>query len=144
MGGFDENLFAYLEDVDLVLRMRLEGGRCRLAPDACGAHEHSGTLQSGSARKDYLMGFGRGYMLRKWSVLTARRLPPVLIRELVICAGQAAVDRNLAGVRGRAHGLRSAPAPRPYPAQALGHPAPTLGSTLARRWRRRARVRAAA
>ena len=90
VGGFDENLFAYLEDVDLVLRMRLDGGRCRLAPDARGVHEHSGTLQSGSARKDYLMGFGRGYMLRKWGVLTARRLPPVLIRELVICAGQAA------------------------------------------------------
>lgn len=144
VGGFDDNLFAYLEDVDLVLRMLLDGGRCRLAPEACGSHEHSGTLQSGSARKDYLMGFGRGYMLRKWSVLTARRLPAVLVRELVICAGQAVVDRNLAGVRGRVRGLRSSPEPRPYPSEALRHPAPTLGSTLARRWRRRARVRAAA
>ena len=33
-GGFDENLFAYWEDVDLVLRMRLEGARCALARDA--------------------------------------------------------------------------------------------------------------
>jgi hypothetical protein len=144
VGGFDENLFAYLEDVDLVLRMRLDGGRCRLAPNARGVHEHSGTFKSGSARKDYLMGFGRGYMLRKWSVLTARRLPSVLVRELVICAGQAVVDRNLAGVRGRVRGWRASPAPRPYPSEALHHPAPTLGSTLARRWRRRARMRAAA
>ena len=33
-GGFDEKLFAYWEDVDLVLRMRLEGARCALARDA--------------------------------------------------------------------------------------------------------------
>ena len=75
VGGFDENLFAYLEDVDLVLRMRLDGGSCRLAADARGVHEHSSTLRSGSASKDYLMGFGRGYMLRKWGVLSAGRLP---------------------------------------------------------------------
>jgi N-acetylglucosaminyl-diphospho-decaprenol L-rhamnosyltransferase len=143
VGGFDENLFAYLEDVDLVLRMRLDGGSCRLAADARGVHEHSSTLQSGSASKDYLMGFGRGYMLRKWGVLSAGRLPSVLARELAICAGQAVVDRNLAGVRGRVQGLRSSPAREPYPSPALPRSTPTLASTLTRRWRRRARLRAA-
>ena len=69
VGGFDETLFAYWEDVDLVLRMRLAGQRCALAPDARGTHAHSATLGSGSARKNYLMGFGRGYVLRKWGVL---------------------------------------------------------------------------
>ena len=59
------------------------GGRCRLATDARGTHEHSATLGPGSARKDYLIGYGRGYMLRKWGVLTPRRLPGVLARELV-------------------------------------------------------------
>src|SRR3954451_19852327 len=119
VGGFDENMFAYVEDVDLVLRLRLEGGRCRLAPAARGVHEHSSTLGSGSARKDYLMGFGRGYVLRKWSVLSPRRLVSVLARELAICAGQAVMDRNLAGVRGRIDGLRGSPARQPYPAGAL-------------------------
>jgi GT2 family glycosyltransferase len=47
VGGFDENLFAYLEDVDLVLRMRLDGGSCRLAADARGVHEHSSTSSRG-------------------------------------------------------------------------------------------------
>jgi GT2 family glycosyltransferase len=141
LGGFDENLFVYLEDVDLVLRMRREGGRCRLAPGAGGVHWHSSTLEPGSARKDYLMGFGRGYLLRKWGVLTLRRLPSVLARELAICAGQALVDRNLAGVRGRVTGLRSSPTPQPYPSEALPSSTPTLASTLARRWRRRARLR---
>ena len=87
VGGFDERLFAYWEDVDLVLRLRRLGLRCALAPTARGDHEHSATLGSGSARKNYLMGYGRGYLLRKWGVLTPRRLPAVLARELALCAG---------------------------------------------------------
>jgi GT2 family glycosyltransferase len=69
VGGFDENLFAYQEDVDLMLRLLRAGGRCALARRAIGTHEHSATLGSGSSRKNYLMGFGRGYLLRKWSVV---------------------------------------------------------------------------
>ena len=51
-GGFDENLFAYWEDVDLVLRMRLEGARCALARDATGVHHHSATLGLGLAAQE--------------------------------------------------------------------------------------------
>jgi len=142
-GGFDENLFAYLEDVDLALRLRMGGASCSLAADARGTHEHSGTLGSGSARKDYLMGYGRGYLLRKWSVLTPRRIPGVLARELTWIAGQTLVDRNLGGVRGRASGLRAARRAEPYPAEALSNP-PSLAATLRRRWRRRARLRRSA
>jgi N-acetylglucosaminyl-diphospho-decaprenol L-rhamnosyltransferase len=140
-GGFDERLFAYWEDVDLVLRLRRAGGICRLAPEARGIHLHSATLGSGSARKDYLVGYGRGYVLRKWGVLSARRLPSVLVRDLVLSAGQAVVDRNLGGARGRLAGLRAPVAGRAYPAAELSPDPPTLGSTLRRRWRRRARLR---
>src|SRR4051812_41303124 len=48
-GGFDEALFAYWEDVDLMLRLRLDGARCALVPKARAVHEHSATLGSGSA-----------------------------------------------------------------------------------------------
>ena len=142
-GGFDERLFAYWEDVDLVLRLRRAGGRCRLAPHARGTHEHSATLGSGSASKDYLVGYGRGYVLRKWGVVRPRRLPGVLARELVLSAGQVAIDRNLGAVRGRLRGLAAAGAAdrEPYPGpEALPDP-PSLAATLGRRWRRRSRLR---
>jgi N-acetylglucosaminyl-diphospho-decaprenol L-rhamnosyltransferase len=146
-GGFDENLFAYQEDVDLVLRMRLAGGRCRLSTDARGFHEHSSTLGSGSARKDYLMGFGRGYLLRKWGVLrTPRRAATALAADAVICAGQAAIDRNLAGVRGRVRGYRAAAPAYPYPGAIIDgqRHVPGLVADLRRRARRRRKIARAA
>jgi N-acetylglucosaminyl-diphospho-decaprenol L-rhamnosyltransferase len=144
VGGFDEALFAYGEDVDLALRIREAGGRCALARGALGTHEHSATLGWGSARKDYLMGFGRGYVLRKWSVATPRRLPGILVREAVVCAGQAITDRNLGGIRGRLRGYSRARPSHPYP----NHVAAEGGGdhaarTLWRRARRRARMRRA-
>jgi GT2 family glycosyltransferase/glycosyltransferase involved in cell wall biosynthesis len=144
VGGFDERLFAYWEDVDLVLRLRRLGLRCVLAPDALGDHEHSATLGSGSARKNYLMGYGRGYVLRKWGVLDGRRTGSVLVREAVLCAGQAVFDRNVSGVRGRVRGYREAPATERYP-DALGLRTAHGGvvGNLARRARRRSRLRGA-
>ena len=140
-GGFDENLFAYLEDVDLVLRLRREGGTCRLATAARGTHEHSTTLGVGSRRKDYLMGYGRGYLLRKWSVISPQRVPGVIARELVFSAGQAIIDRNLGGVQGRIHGLRAGRRVEPYPPASVVPDPTSFLATLGRRWRRRARQR---
>jgi GT2 family glycosyltransferase len=140
-GGFDEALFAYGEDVDLVLRLRRAGGACRLAKDATGLHEHSATLGSGSARKDYLMGYGRGYLLRKWGVLAPHRAPSVLARELTWVVGQAIVDRNLGGLRGRVNGLRAGGPREPYPPAEMLPDPPPLTASLGRRWRRRARLR---
>ena len=114
---------------------------CRLAKDARGVHEHSATLGPGSPRKDYLAGFGRGYLLRKWSVVSARRLPAVLLREIGQAAVQSAMDRNLGPVRGRVNGLRAGRPSESYPSpEVLGSP-PSLWSTVRRRWRRRARLR---
>ena len=141
-GGFDERLFAYWEDVDLVLRLLREGARCALAREALGTHEHSATLGSGSARKNYLMGFGRGYVLRKWRVLRSpSRAAGVLARDGALCAGQAVIDRNLAGLRGRVHGYRAAQPTESFPDGALTARAPGPLATLRRRAARRARLR---
>ena len=141
-GGFDEALFAYWEDVDLVLRLRRAGYTCRLAADARGTHEHSASFRSGSARKNYLTGFGRGYVLRKWGVMSPRRVPAVIARDAVVCAGQALLDRNLSGVRGRVRGWRAARPAAEYPADLPLGQAPTALGTLRRRRARRARLRA--
>jgi GT2 family glycosyltransferase len=140
-GGFDEALFAYWEDVDLVLRLRLDGARCALVPEARAVHEHSATLGSGSARKNYLTGFGRGYVFRKWSGPSARRLPRAVAYDLLVCAGQAVVDRNLAGLRGRAAGFRAAAdaARYDFPLDAVSGGG--MAETLRRRLSRRARLR---
>jgi GT2 family glycosyltransferase len=146
VGGFDERLFAYWEDVDLALRMRRRGWRCGLAVDALGTHAHSATLGSGSERKNYLMGFGRGYVLRKWGVMRSpRRAAAVVARDIVICAGQIAIDRNAAGLRGRVNGFRAAP-PGRYPAGVDLGPTPPGGlvTNLRRRAARRSRMRRAA
>lgn len=142
-GGFDERLFAYWEDVDLVLRLRRAGHGCVVAADAQGVHQHSATLRSGSARKNYLMGFGRGYVLRKWNVLTPGRTLPVALHEAIICAGQLAVDRTATGIAGRIRGWAAAQPTEPYPAELLAREGTNHGliAELARRARRRAGLR---
>jgi N-acetylglucosaminyl-diphospho-decaprenol L-rhamnosyltransferase len=142
-GGFDERLFAYGEDVDLVLRLAGGGGRCGLASGARGTHEHSATLGSGSREKNYLTGFGSGYVLRKWSVLgSPRRAVPALLQAGILCAGQALFDRTLTGIRGRLDGYAAAAdvPPQPYPAAVL-RDQPHRSPALTRRLRRRSRLR---
>ena len=134
VGGFDENLFAYWEDVDLTLKLLEAGGRCRLAPDAVGTHEHSATLGSGSKEKNYLTGFGRGYVLRKWRVASPRRVPSILARDLVVLGGQAAIDRTLSGARGRVAGWRAAEPSHEFPSRVAAEGG---GSPLFRNLQRR-------
>ena len=113
-----------------------------LVPDARAVHAHSATLGSGSAGKNYLTGYGRGYVLRKWAVVTGARGAAALSREAGICAAQLVVDRTPAGIQGRVAGWRAAGSAQrhPYPAAAVGRSRRSIGAELRRRMDRRRRL----
>lgn len=65
IGLFDEDFFAYYEDVDLVLRARLAAWKCMYVPKAVGYHLHSATLGKTSPYKMYLLERNRYYYIIK-------------------------------------------------------------------------------
>ena len=56
LGGFDEDYFCYLEDVDLGFRLRLAGYRCLYVPQSVAYHVGSGT--TGGQHSDFAMYHG--------------------------------------------------------------------------------------
>jgi N-acetylglucosaminyl-diphospho-decaprenol L-rhamnosyltransferase len=68
VGGFDDAFFAYWEDVDLALRLRLAGWRCVFAAGARVLHKHGQTLGAASPAQRRLEAFGRGFVLARYRV----------------------------------------------------------------------------
>jgi N-acetylglucosaminyl-diphospho-decaprenol L-rhamnosyltransferase len=124
VGGLDERLFAYGEDFDLTLRLRAAGWRTAAAPDAVGVHLGSATHGHRSARQRFHGGVARGYLLRRYGVLRTRHAPRALLTEAIVAAGDLAISRDLAALRGRIAGWRAgADLPRlPWPpSEAIDH-----------------------
>ncbi len=134
LGGFDEALFAYWEDVDLALRLGAAGWRCVLAPDARAVHEHGQTLGAASPAARQLEAFGRGYVLAKFRVARGRPhvrakialldWPPLAIH--LVARRESAPIR--ARRRGRALGLGTAAHRAPLELATV-----SLGAALRRR-----------
>jgi GT2 family glycosyltransferase len=107
VGGFDERIFLYYEDLDLALRMAATGAVCALAGEARALHAYSASLGAGSGAKFARTGWSRGYMLRRYGVMRHPRLAlRALACEGALCAGQLLMDRTGKGLGGRLRGWR--------------------------------------
>jgi GT2 family glycosyltransferase len=108
VGGFDERIFAYNEDVDLALRLRAAGWRSVAAPDAVGVHLGSATFGLHSPRQVFHRGWSRAFLLRKYGLVRRPRIMArVIAGEATSVAWQLAATREVSGLRGRIAGWRA-------------------------------------
>jgi GT2 family glycosyltransferase len=93
LAGFDERYFAYLEDVDLALRLRLAGWSCRYEP-VVALHAGGGSSHQLSGGHDFLV--TRNTLLLVAKTFPARWLPLVAYRQLA-WSWHALRERRLGG-----------------------------------------------
>jgi GT2 family glycosyltransferase len=77
IGVFDEGFFMYCDDVDLGLRGRVAGWRCRFVPDAVVRHRYSASAGRYSLRKVFLVERNRIWVMVKYFPWTAILLSPI-------------------------------------------------------------------
>jgi GT2 family glycosyltransferase len=106
IGLFDEDFFAYLEDVDLAWRARYSGWRCLYVPQARVLHHYSATSRPYSPFKSFHLGRNR-----VWTILKNypfRRLwayiPLLVFYDLLANAYALIVRRDIHTLRGRVAG----------------------------------------
>jgi N-acetylglucosaminyl-diphospho-decaprenol L-rhamnosyltransferase len=109
-GAFDERMFAYMEDVDLALRLRGDGWIAVGAPEATGIHLGSATIGHRSRRQVEIAGASRAYMLRRYGVLRGGLATAgwTLALEAGVTAMETVAGRDLAAARGRLRGWKAA------------------------------------
>jgi GT2 family glycosyltransferase len=109
VGGLDEGVFAYAEDVDVALRIRAAGWATAAVADAVAVHIGSASAVTRSEWQRYQGGFARAYFLRRYGILRGREAMRALATEALVVAGDAAVySHDLAALRGRIAGWRAA------------------------------------
>jgi GT2 family glycosyltransferase len=109
VGGLDEGVRSYGEDVDLALRLRTAAWMTVGAADAISVHIGSASAGARSAWQRYQGGFSRGYFLRRYGVLKTRSAVRTVTTELIATVGDAVVfSHDLAALRGRIAGWRAA------------------------------------
>jgi GT2 family glycosyltransferase len=100
VGGFDGEIFAYSEDLDIALRLLAEGWTCAFAPGARGIHLGSATLGLRSVRQVRIAAASRGYVLGRYRVE-----PPWLATEVAIAVADALLLRSPVPIAQRMRGF---------------------------------------
>lgn len=77
VGGFDEEYFCYVEDVDLGFRLRLAGYRCLYVPDSVAHHIGCGT--TGGSRSNFSLYHGHRNLV--WTFV--KNMPGILFWTLL-------------------------------------------------------------
>jgi GT2 family glycosyltransferase len=108
VGGLDEGVRFYGEDLDLALRVCSAGWDTIAVPTAVAVHHGSATAGNRSSWQRYQGGFARGYFLRRYGVIASREAPRVIATESIVVAGDAVISHDLSALRGRAAGWRAA------------------------------------
>jgi len=112
IGLFDEDFFAYLEDVDLAWRARLAGWRCLYAPAARVYHVHSATSVEGSPFKNRLLGRNKVWLIAKNYQPAGRllaHLPLIALYDLATIFYALVARGNVHQLLGRVEGLAGLP-----------------------------------
>ena len=111
IGMFDEDFFAYLEDVDLAWRARLAGWQAHLQPQARALHAHSSTLGDASPRKRFLLARNKVWLLVKNypGPDLYRNLPAILAYDTMATVYGVVTRGDVAALRGRVAGLARLP-----------------------------------
>ncbi len=124
VGGLDETITAYMEVVDLALRLRTAGWTTTGAPEAIGIHLGSRTYGRRSAAQRRLAGFSRGYLLHRYGVLRSAAAPRTVLTEAVVVLADSLLSRDLHAFWGRRQGWHAARGQTPHPSpphQAIDH-----------------------
>ena len=101
LGGFDDDFFAHMEEIDLCWRMQLAGYRVRVVPESMVYHLGGGTLQTDSPSKVFYNHRNNLAMLYKCSSSGQRLLVSVLRPALDVLAALSYL------VQGRADNFRA-------------------------------------
>lgn len=108
VGGLDEGVLFYGEDMDLALRIRAAGWETAAVPEAVAVHLGSATAGVRSSWQRYHGGFARGYFLRRYGILASKAGPRALLTEGIVVVGDAVISRDLSAAKGRLAGWRAA------------------------------------